>query len=104
MELKELKHKSCPMCRSRVIMIYQKNQHSNGHWNEKIEFLCGSIIEFSPNFMWEKTTIECPHNPIEIEKSKKRDIATKKLEKYIARLDVDEAFKSHITVYGLRIY
>lgn len=104
MELQEIKHKSCPMCRSRIIYIEQKSQHCNGHWNESIKFLCGSIIQFSPNFMREEIDTPCPHDPVEMNKKYKRKIATEKLEKYIARLDVDEEFKSYINIHGLRIY
>lgn len=104
MELQEIKHKSCPMCKSRIVYIEQKSKHCNGHWNESIKFFCGSIIRFSPNFMREEIDTPCPHDPVEMEKKRKRTLATKKLEKYIARLDVDEEFKRYINVHGLRIY
>jgi len=54
--------------------------------------------------MREEIDTQCPHDPVEMDKKRKRTLATKKLEKYIARLDVDEEFKSYINVHGLRIY
>jgi hypothetical protein len=104
MQLQEIKHESCPICKSRIIMIRQKSQHSNWHWNEIAEYECGCIITFSPNFMREEFINQCPKHPDETLKKAKRNKATQKLEKYINRLDVDEEFKSYITIHGLRIY
>ncbi len=104
MKLNELKYESCPVCGSIVTMEQRSNKHSNGHWNEEIEFKCGHKIRFSPNFMQEQISHSCPKHPNEILKQEKRNNATQKLENYITRLDVDNEFKNNIRLYGLRIF
>jgi len=104
MKLRELKYELCPVCKSIVTSEHRTNQHSNGHWNEEIEFKCGCEIRFSPNFMKEQILNQCPKHPNKVLKSEKRNKATQKLEKYITRLDVDDEFKNNIRLYGLRIY
>ena len=104
MKLQNLKYfNGCPICHSRAIMIKQDHKHTNGYWNEYIEFECGYKIHFSPNFMKEEIDKQCPFHISEVEKRSKRDIAVKKLTNYIKRLDVDEEFKSYITIAGLRV-
>ena len=104
MHLQNIKHLDCPSCGSRRVMIRQHHKHTNGYWNEDLEFECGCFIHFSPNFMREEFVRQCPFSAAEAEKKDKREKAVKKLENYIKRLDIDEEFKTYITVHGLRVY
>jgi len=62
MELNEIKEKTCKCC-GRIISSQIINSiHSNGHWNEYVEFECGRKLHFSPNFMKIIVDKECPKN------------------------------------------
>lgn len=104
MKLQELKYESCPVCGSIVTMEQRSHEHSNGHWNEEIKFKCGCEIRFSPNFMQKQILHQCPKHPNEILKTEKRNNASRKLEKYIMKLDVDDEFKHNVRIYGLKIF
>lgn len=43
---------ACRTCGNNSVRETRKwGQHSNGHWNESVEFECGAKYEFTPNFM-----------------------------------------------------
>lgn len=64
--LDHLKYTNCPVCNAGIRKMVKESKHSNGHWNESIEFDCQSsmnncIVSWSPNFMSEKLERSCPN-------------------------------------------
>lgn len=54
----------CPKCGNKDVK--EKRQwalHTNGFWNESVEFACGAKYEFSPNFMLVGLAKICTYNP-----------------------------------------
>jgi len=40
----------CPHCQAGMQALHRGNQHTNGHWNERIVYCCGTEMVFTPNF------------------------------------------------------
>ena len=59
--LVEIKTVECPHCKNnKVVAESRDHKHCNGHWNETREFDCGYTIKFTPNYMREEETQDCP--------------------------------------------
>jgi hypothetical protein len=54
---------TCPICKEQIRESRQWNQHTNGTWNEQVEFRCGARYEFSPNIGGPYPTWLCPKDP-----------------------------------------
>ena len=53
----------CPVCMTQDVRETRKwLLHTNGYWNESIEFSCGAKYEFSPNFMCVGLVSKCRDN------------------------------------------
>lgn len=54
----------CPVCGAKIHSVTVCDQHTNGYWNERVEFRCdafsGSVYEYSPNFNSVKLAKPCP--------------------------------------------
>jgi len=95
--MNDIKTTKCPSCGcTDVKSELKENQHVNGHWNEHREFKCGFKIHFVPNFMSEREEDPCEKGPLYKKAMDRRYAAINKLEKYIARLDVDDNFKERL--------
>jgi hypothetical protein len=55
---------SCPKCGSKEVREKRQwSQHTNGFWNESVEFSCSAKYEFSPNFMLVGLSKVCTYDP-----------------------------------------
>jgi hypothetical protein len=93
--LKDITSKLCPDCGSPCCSESRRNKHINGHWNEKREFECGCVVEFSPNMMRESIAGfgKCPNSAVEIGKRDELDAAKKRLTAYVGRLKLRDSIK-----------
>lgn len=49
--LQKIKDKACPDCHcDKIQEMKAHSQHSCGEFNERLEFTCGYMLEYSPNF------------------------------------------------------
>jgi hypothetical protein len=98
MQLDHIKDEKCPTCGAIVIVQKKKDKHTNGHWNETVEFQCGAVIKWSPNYMRiNKSCCQpCPNSSEETTKKELRRIAISKLVEYINKLDVDKECKESL--------
>ena len=94
--LNDILFETCPECNAIMTSREQKNKHSNGHWNEKVEFSCGSVYRFSPNFMAIENIKSCPDTEEAKQLEKKRDHFALHLVEFIKNFDVDETFKNEV--------
>ena len=49
------------MCESTIRAVEVRDQHCSGEWNERIEFLCRTVIVYSPNFCRVQVASGCPN-------------------------------------------
>lgn len=73
MEFKHIKETECKCCGRGIKSQTISHRHTNGNWNEYIEFECGRKLHFSPNYMDILIDKECPKNREEQIKNGKRD-------------------------------
>lgn len=60
MFLNHIKDTACPECGCDVILAMGKiNKHSNGQWNERVKFGCGTQLHYSPNFQRVEAEEDC---------------------------------------------
>lgn len=118
MKLEFLKGDNCPICGTHVVIEesvdvdrYGKDpkvrEHIHGGKWEKRRFICGQVLEYSPNFRRteESTTYACQNNPELIEKLKKNESAKHSVLAFIDQLsDVDEEFKKRMHSEIRRVY
>jgi len=107
MDFKHIKEKICEHCGRGVSSQTKSHFHSNGNWNEYIEFECGRKLHFSPNFMEIIIEKECPKEKKEVIKNKKRAKFEDKLISFIEDyklIDDDEKDRVYralkYTIYG----
>jgi len=95
MILQKIIEEVCPICGSYIVTETRKNKHTNGYWNESRTFNCGAMLKFSPNFMKTKMSEyhNCPNDPVEVKKLKKRESASKRLISFIQKMKIDKEFK-----------
>ena len=88
----EMNITACPVCgETRIESVYRCNQHSNGHWNERVTFVCGFEAKFSPNFMKiEMLEKNCSKNPEIIARKKAQVGATKSILKILKKLPKED--------------
>jgi hypothetical protein len=98
MQLDHIKDDTCSDCGAIIVMQSKINKHTNGHWNEKVEFQCSAVIKWSPNYMSidKDCCTPCPNSTKEIKKKEARNLAMSKLIKYINKLKVDKDFKESL--------
>mgnify|MGYP000653837852 CR=1 FL=1 len=96
MQLNHITQNACSQCRREPVAETKDNQHTNGEWNESRRFECGASITYSPNFRVEQVVVACPHSQEETLKTKQRQTAKDRLEKYIMKMDVDNEFKADL--------
>jgi len=82
----------CPTCGATIKSYHRWNKHSNGYWNESLEYECGCEFKFSPNFMYIELIRICPSDQNYQNKLRCRDAAIEKLRSVIKELDVDDEF------------
>ncbi len=74
-----------------------RNKHSNGHWNEEIEFSCGHITEFSPNYMAASVKRWCTHTASYKATAEKRKAFLAGLTAFVTKYPaVDAKFKENV--------
>lgn len=61
MAIEHITIKHCPTCQRGVRAASFYERHTNGNWNEIVEFMCGAIWHFSPNFMTTTNTQLCKY-------------------------------------------
>jgi hypothetical protein len=55
---------ACLLCGNNTVKETRKfDVHTNGHWNESIEFACGIRYAFSPNYMRVGQMSACRRDP-----------------------------------------
>jgi hypothetical protein len=96
MELIEIKETECPTCSARPNAETQDNMHCNGHFNETRTFTCGLRLNFSPNFMRTRVTLDCPNTEASKSREAARVEAKLNLEACIFSLLVDEEYRSRL--------
>jgi len=99
MDLTYITHAVCPDCHGVVTAESRDNRHTNGEWNESRKFECGARVVYSPNFRTESFKVSCPHTQEVMEKTRLRREAKDRLEKYIKKMAVDDAFKDEVWMY-----
>jgi hypothetical protein len=58
-----IKTSACPECGcSKVVRFEQRNQHSNGQWNEVLVFRCGYAVKYTPNYEREDQEDDCANS------------------------------------------
>lgn len=88
---------SCHGCGCKEITeSRQFNKHSNGHWNESVQFRCGYKAQFSPNFMRIIDESECEQSPEHKHMLEKRKAFKLKLAQFIEGGKVDDDFKTRL--------
>lgn len=110
MNFQFLKGDCCPTCGASVVIEesvevdrYGQNpkvrEHvAGGKW-EKRKFICGQLLEYSPNFRQTEVSDRyvCQNNPAIIEKKKKREQAKSDVIAFINTIsDVDDDFKNQM--------
>jgi hypothetical protein len=98
-QLDKINITACPDCGcKRIRKAVKENQHTNGHWNESVEFTCGFTIAFSPNFVSHGVheSKPCEDTIEHKEKLSKRRAFKTKLKAYIKRSSIDEDFKKSV--------
>lgn len=96
MVLTEIKQDTCDICGGYVIREMRCGKHTNGHWDETRDFVCGVSLHFSPNFMKVRRSGECSNDKSIIKRNGKRKKACELLEKYIKRMNIDDKFRKKI--------
>ena len=91
-----LQEEQCKNCGSRTVKLTRYSQHTNGQWFETREYECGLILNFIPNFNQIKIKKQCPNHLSVINAKAQKKTAIKKLNNYIAKLDIDEQTKNRI--------
>jgi hypothetical protein len=99
MNLFHIKQDTCYFCGSRTVRETQRNQHTNGEWNETREYECGSIVIYSPNFRQQKVSMLCPNHPEKLAERKRRKKILKSINKLVDESNVDIEFKNQIRMY-----
>jgi hypothetical protein len=94
--LQEITHKTCPGCGADMKEEGRKDKHTNGHYNEWRRFKCGAVIRWSPNFTAEHNNTLCPKSGAGKAIADRRLKAKDKLNTYVGKMDVDEAFKARV--------
>lgn len=86
-------YKECPTCGSELTSYKQYSKHTNGNWNEDVEFRCGHKIHFSPNFMRIEEKEGCPESRQAKIQRIQKDAAQKQLDKFLKKWDIPEQQK-----------
>jgi len=60
MRPQHITYEKCPACNKSITGLRIDHRHSNGHWNEYVDFECGSQHHFSPNFECISIIKSCP--------------------------------------------
>lgn len=55
---------ACPDCESDIKSMQVSGQHCNGHYFQRIEFRCGGVLSYSPNFSRIERNIYCGNKNI----------------------------------------
>jgi len=73
---------ACPECGCTDVRKLEKsNKHSNGQWNERIEFACGLKLHYSPNFQRVDREDDCGQSDRAVSwKSQRKSIAKAMIE------------------------
>lgn len=60
--IQHIPHEACPVCGAGLAGAQVRNRHTNGHWNEVVQFECGATFTWVPNFPDNppKVTEACP--------------------------------------------
>jgi len=64
----------CSVCGAEIQAARKDRRHSSGEWNEYVEYRCGRILHYSPNFRHVMEEKRCPHDIAD--KERRDNIAT----------------------------
>lgn len=105
MDLVFIKTNKCPTCGCDVVTSESVDTEYNsakirkhtmgGTWEHR-RFACGYEISYCPNFRKEEIENDCMFDPEKLEKERKRNEAKNTLYDVIEKLDVDDAYKTHL--------
>ena len=96
--LKKITATVCNECGSPAKCFIKKDQHCSGEWNERLEFKCGSMLVYSPNFPANGVTslAMCERSDEYIAIKDAREAAIDKVLKFAAKQKVDLTFRNRI--------
>lgn len=95
-QLNHLKVAPCPHCNADIKRLIQGRKHSNGQFNETIEYDCGYDVSWIPNFSREVVSNKCKRTKDHLALVEKNKKAAIKLENYIKKLDCGEEFREKV--------
>lgn len=106
MDLRNITTTCCPICGCKEIVEEKVDYDNFGirvHCNktrwEHRRFLCGTQIDFEPNFNKEYTRGNCKNDPVYQEKLKKEKEDKEKLLNYCKENNIDEKIMHKIKLY-----